>query len=78
MSKLTKEEKIEEIKKLLDEQQEDSGILDEIYERLQPKYDPILKEKLIARALRSEEDIKSGRVHTPEEALERLNNLFKK
>ena len=77
MSKLTLEKQREELKKLIDEQ-EDSRVLGKVYELLNPQPDPILREKLIARALRSEEDIKYGRVHTPEEALERLNNLFKK
>ncbi len=77
MGKLTLEEKREEIKKLLDEQ-EDSHLLDEVYEILKPKSDPVLRERLIARALRSEEDIKQGRLNTPEEALARLDKLFKK
>ncbi len=77
MGKLTLEEKIEEIKKLLDEQ-EDSGLLDEIYERLQPQYDPETLQMLKKSIARAEEDIKHGRVYTPEQAMERLDNFFKK
>ena len=77
MRKLTTEEKIEEIKKLLDKQEENTELIDEIYKRLQPKPDPILREKLIARALRSEEDIKHGRVYTLEE-VRKLTQRFPK
>jgi predicted transcriptional regulator len=34
---------------------------------------PILKEKLTIRALKSEEDIKAGRVFTKEEVVQRIN-----
>lgn len=77
MSRLTLEEQKEELKKLIDEQA-DASLLNEVRELLNPKSDPILREKLIARALRSEEDIKHGRVYTPEQALERINRLFEK
>lgn len=77
MGKLTIEQQKEEIKKLVDEQQ-DSALIEEVYELLQPRLNSVERERLIARALRSEEDIKHGRVNTPEEALERLNKLFKK
>lgn len=76
MGKLTIEQQKEEIKKLVDEQQ-DSAVIKEVYELLQPRLDPILREKLIARALRSEEDIKHGRVHTIEEA-RKLTQRFPK
>ncbi len=66
MGKLTLEEKREEIKKLIDEQ-EDTRLLDEIRQLLKPVSNPILREKLTARALRSEEDIKHGRIFTVEE-----------
>ncbi len=35
--------------------------------------DPILKEKLTTRALKSEEDIKAGRVFSKEEVIQRTN-----
>jgi hypothetical protein len=34
---------------------------------------PVLKEKLTARALRSEDDIKAGRVYSKEEVIQRTN-----
>lgn len=77
MGKLTTEQQKEEIKKLVDEQQ-DSALIEEVYELLQPRLDPFEREKLIASIKRSEEDIKHGRVLTPEQALERLNQRFRK
>jgi len=78
MNKLTTEEKIEEIKKLLDEQEENTELIDEIYALLNPGYDPETREMLIESIRRGEEDIKHGRVHTPEQVLEWLENRFKK
>jgi len=34
--------------------------------------DPVLKEKLIVRALKSEEDIKAGRVYSRDEVVKRV------
>lgn len=52
---------------------------DEIIERLelvlkeeQQRLDPVLKEKLISRALKANEDIKAGRVYSREEAEARI------
>lgn len=66
MSKIAVDTRIEEIKRLLDKQS-DIALLDEVLQLLQPVSNPILREKLTARALRSEEDIKHGRVFTAEE-----------
>lgn len=66
MSKVAVDSRIEEIKRLLDEQS-DLGLLDEVLQLLKPVSNPILREKLTSRALRSEEDIKHGRVYTVEE-----------
>ena len=40
---------------------------------LKTSLNPVLKEKLTARALRSEDDIKAGRVYTKEEVIQRTN-----
>lgn len=77
MGKLTVEEQKEEIKKLVDEQQ-NSALIEEVYELLQLRLNPAEREELIASINRSEEDIKHGRVLTPAQALERLNKRFKK
>ena len=42
----------------------------------QKNKDEVLKVKLKARALRSEEDISSGKVHSVEEANKRLNKIL--
>jgi len=76
MSKIAVDTRIEEIKKLLDEQN-DLALLDEVLQLLKPVSNPILREKLTARALRSEEDIKHGRVYTMEE-VRKLTQRFPK
>jgi hypothetical protein len=57
-----------ELKDLID-QESDLHLLESIKSLLKKdKLNPTLKEKLTSRALKSEQDIKEGRVHTREEA----------
>jgi hypothetical protein len=38
--------------------------------------DPLVQKEMVDRAMRSEEDIKEGRVYTPDEAEARINHRF--
>lgn len=56
------------------EQETDLGVLQAIRTILQKtSLDPILKEKLSSRVLKSEEDIKAGRVFSREEVVQRTS-----
>jgi len=55
------------------EQEKDMGILEAIRTILQKtRLDPVLKEKLTERALRSEKDISEGRLWSKEETAQRI------
>lgn len=57
------------------EKEKDLHILEAIKTLLvKSSLDPILKEKLTSRALKSEEDIQSGRVYSREEFEAKLDN----
>ena len=62
-----------ELKNLID--QETNISLLEMAKALltQGDFDPAIEEEMITRALRSEKDIKEGKVYTVEEAEDRLN-----
>lgn len=53
----------------------DESTIDEFYNKLK-KWD-VMKEKLVSRALKSEEDIKGGRVYNRSEVEDRLGNIGK-
>lgn len=56
------------------EDETDLGVLQAIYTiLLKTSLDPALKEKLTLRALKSEEDIKAGRVFSKEEVVKRTS-----
>lgn len=56
------------------EHETDISVLQAIYTiLLKTSLNPVLKEKLTLRALKSEEDIKSGRVFSKEEVIKRTN-----
>lgn len=50
----------------------------ELFTNKEEEIDPVLKEKVIARALKAEEDIKAGRVYSEDEFYKRLDDLLKK
>ncbi len=57
----------QEIHQLIDQVQ-DGELLQAVYELLnKEKIDPVLQAEMTRRALQAEEDIKAGRVYTPEE-----------
>ena len=61
--------------------EEDSSVLEAIHELLTHKEeetDPVLKEQMISRALKAEEDIKAGRVYTSEEFKNKVNEHIAK
>ncbi len=62
-----------ELKKMI-ENEEDLSVLQAIRTLLKKtSLDPIVKEKLTIRALKSEEDIKQGRVFSKDEVIKRTN-----
>lgn len=60
--------------KYLIDQEDDIGLLASIITCLERGLDPVLQEKLTSRALKAEEDIKAGRVHTRAEAEKMLRS----
>jgi predicted transcriptional regulator len=77
MGKLTKEEKIEDITRILNHQTDDY-LLDKLHTILKASEGKTERELLLESIRRGEEDIKHGRVYTPEQALERINKYFTK
>ena len=66
-----------EIKDILD-QVDDMDILEAVRTILEKsRLDPMLRDKLTKRALRSEEDIKNGRLLTRDEVVERTNKSLR-
>lgn len=66
---------------MLIQAEEDPSVLEAIRELLTNKEeetDPVLKEKMISRALKAEEDIKAGRVYTSEEFKNKVNEHIAK
>ena len=55
--------------------QMDESLINEFYEILHKK--DVLKAKLISRALRSEDDIKSGKIFSRNEIEQRTNNCIR-
>ncbi|MCG8321603.1 MAG: hypothetical protein MI921_19020 [Cytophagales bacterium] len=56
------------------EQENDIHVLEAIRTLLQKtRLNPVLKDKLTSRAMRSDEDIKAGRILTKEEVIRRTN-----
>ena len=53
--------------------QADESLIDKFYEMLRKK--DVLKTKLISRALKSENDIKEGRIYSRTEIEEKINNV---
>ena len=53
----------------------DESLINEFYEILHKK--DVLKAKLISRALRSEDDIKSGKIFSRNEIEQRTNNCIR-
>ena len=53
--------------------QADESQIDKFYEMLRKK--DVLKTKLISRALKSENDIKEGRIYSRTEIEEKINNV---
>ncbi len=61
---------------MLIQAEENPSVLEAIRELLtnqEEETDPVLKEKMISRALKAEEDIKAGRVYTSEEFKNKVN-----
>ncbi len=52
----------------------DERKLQAIYTLLQDDLDPVLKDKLTSRALKSNQDIKEGKVHSRKEAEQKLRS----
>lgn len=56
------------------EQESDPNVLDAVDAIFAQKdFDPLIQKEMISRALKSEKDIKEGKVYTIEEAETRLN-----
>ena len=53
--------------------QADESLINEFYEML--RNEEVLKAKLISRALKSENDIKEGKIYSQTEIEERINNV---
>ena len=51
----------------------DESLINEFYEML--RNEEVLKAKLISRALKSENDIKEGKIYSQTEIEERINNV---
>ena len=63
----------EELKQRID-LEDNPIVLDAVKDLLNhPPIDPVLQAKLVSRALKAEEDIKSGRVYTSEEFKSKVN-----
>jgi len=58
------------------EKEEVLSELESVLENDDKELDPVLKEKLVSRALKAEEDIKAGRVNTREEAEAKIRSRF--
>lgn len=58
------------------EEEKDIKVLEAIHRFLEDsRLDPNLREKLMTRALQSEEDIKKGRLHSKDEIIQRTSRL---
>jgi flagellin-specific chaperone FliS len=73
---MSTKEKILELLEQLDDEKK-TQLLEEMMQMFEPKLDPILKAKLNKRADKSEEDIKTGRLHTLDEASKVIRQRLK-
>ena len=68
----------EELKQRID-LEDDPVVLDAIKDLLNhPPIDPVLQAKLVSRALKAEEDYKTGRTYSREQVVERTNKFLNK
>lgn len=65
-----------EIQRMI-KKESDVGVLKAIKTILEKtNLDPLLKKKLANRALKSEKDIREGRLYTPKEVIKRTNKII--
>jgi hypothetical protein len=65
----------DEVKQMI-EMEDNPEVLQSIKELLSPPLDPILKEKLISRTLKSFADFDAGRLLTREEVSKRIHKII--